>query len=127
MSVALAVQKAVIARLGAALAGLAPVYDDVPFDAALPFVDLPMQMAAPRDSFAQTGYSHSVFLSVFSAYRGKFEVETILGRIRDTMHGAQFALDDGHLVRSAMIDAQAFPDADGLSFQGAATLRLFTV
>lgn len=126
MSVALAVQKAIYERLNAALAGVAPVYDDMPGDAAYPFVDMAMQMMAPRDTLAQIGFSHSMFLSVFSAYRGKLEVETILGKIRDAMHGASFGLDDGRLVRSSVIEAQAFPDADGVTFQGAATIRLFT-
>ena len=126
---ALAVHKAVYAALSAALAPV-PVYDIAPQDAAYPFVGLSMQQVQPNvpgvggTPLAGDFAAHTVYLTVWSSYRGQKEVFAIIAQIRAALHNTRPALDDGVCVLCQITSEESRLDADGLTHQGAVTVRL---
>lgn len=123
----LAAHQAVFNTLTSALAPVA-VYDIAPEDAAMPFVDISAQQMLPIT--AGTPYTgqfaeHHLYLTVWSNYRGQAEVLGILNQIHAALHNQTFSLDGtGRAVICQVQSADSRLDADGLSHQGAVTLRL---
>lgn len=79
-----ALQQAIYGRLSgdAELAGLgAAVYDEVPEDAARPYVRLGEATAVPDNAHSQIGWEVTQTLHVWSDYAGHAEATGIAGRI----------------------------------------------
>lgn len=123
MSIRQAVAKAVYAKLAADLAPVL-VFDHVPADQPKPFVEISRHLDQPDDTLAEHGSIHLVYLSVWSAHRGRKEVNTILGSIADALHHQPLTLEAGEAILVEIIDTDAVRDADGITYQGAATVRL---
>lgn len=122
----LAVQKAVLEALNIALAGTVPAYDHVPQDAAFPFVDMSSQQVLDNDADGVRSFEHLFYLAVWSDYRGQKEVLEILGRIHAGLHAKRLVLESGAFVNCRMTEQRTQLDQDGLTYQGAATLRIVT-
>ena len=122
----LAVQKAVLEALGIALAGDVPVYDHVPDDALFPFVELSSQQVLDNDADGMPGFEHNFFLTVWSEYRGQKEIWEILGRIHTGLHDRKLILESGTQVNCRVTGQRTELDQDGLTYQGAVTLRIVT-
>lgn len=126
---ALDVHKTVFDALTAALAPV-PVYDIAPQDAAFPFVDIASQQALPlvpgADGTPLSGdfAEHHVYLTVWSSYRGQAEVLGINAKIHAALHNQQLTLSAGTAVLCQIQSAESRLDADGLTHQGAVTVRL---
>jgi hypothetical protein len=126
---ALEVHKAVFDALTAALAPT-PVYDIAPQDAAYPFVDLSSQMALPivpgpgGTPLAGELAEHRMYLTVWSSYRGQAEVLGINAQIYAALHNQKLTLSAGNAVLCQVEAAESRLDADGLTHQGAVTVRL---
>jgi hypothetical protein len=125
----LEVHKAIFDALTAALTTV-PVYDIAPEDAAFPFVDMSSQQALPIVSGAGgTPLSgefaeHRVYLTVWSNYRGQAEVLGINAQIYAALHNQKLTLSAGNAVLCQIDAAESRLDADGLTHQGAVTVRL---
>lgn len=123
MSIRQAVAKAVYAKLAADLAPVL-VFDHVPADQAYPFVEISRHLDQPDDTLAEHGSVHLVYLSVWSSHRGRKEANGIVDQIRAALHHQPLALDEGEAILVEVIDTDAVRDADGITYQGAATVRL---
>ena len=122
----LAVQQAVFTTLAAALAPVA-VYDIAPEDAAMPFVDISAQQTLPitkNTPFTGAFAEHRLYLTVWSNYRGQAEVHGIMEQITTALHNQNIALSTGNAVLCQIQSAETRLDADGLTHQGAVTVRL---
>lgn len=134
MSSELAVQKAIVAALAAltapAEAGGAlvavPVYDHTPENAAYPFVSLDAHQVVPADDLASRMDRHTVYLTVWSLYRGKRQVMAILDGIRTTLHEAELVLEAGVSVSCRVQSTIVRRDADDVTYQGSLTLAVIT-
>lgn len=123
MSIRQAVAKAIYAKLAADLAPVL-VFDHVPADQAYPFVEVARHLDQPDDTLAEHGSVHLIYLSVWSSHRGRKEVNTILGSITEALHHKPLVLEDGEAILVEIIDTDAVRDADGITYQGTATVRL---
>lgn len=98
VSIPLAVQKAIFARLTAhfSAAGKAwPVYDDVPDNAAISCVQIGM-VATQTDDILDAEYSVVVVPVIgWSTYRGQSEAHQINAEVRAALHEANIALEAG--------------------------------
>ncbi|WP_127078361.1 DUF3168 domain-containing protein [Rhodomicrobium lacus] len=122
----LEVHKALFDALTTALAPVA-VYDDAPQDVPFPFVEfqahqtLPHAPGAPLSGdFAQ----HTVWLGVWSSYRGKKEVLGIIASIREALHDKPLTLAAGAAVLCQITAEETRRDADGVTQMGAVTVRV---
>jgi hypothetical protein len=125
----LEVHKAIFDVLTAALAPIA-VYDIAPQDAPFPFVDLSSQQALPivpgagGTPLSGELAEHRVYLTVWSSYRGQAEVLGINAQIYAALHNQKLTLSAGNAVLCQIDAAESRLDADGLTHQGAVTVRL---
>lgn len=117
MSAILAVQKAVIARLTAALAPV-KVYDHAPPAEPFPFVAIGRQQVAQDDSFTEGLNRHTLTLTFLSQYQGQREVLELAEQARASLHRASFALDTGSLVSVTCGQIITSIDADGVTYTG---------
>jgi hypothetical protein len=127
MAVEFAVQKAIDAVLVPALQVLAPpvpVYDHTPQDQPYPFVEYSRTIRTPDNLAASKMSSVQIALTVYSSYRGKKEVATILGAIEAVLDEATLTLDTGAAVRCDLTRSDIVRDADGVTYMGSA---LYTV
>jgi hypothetical protein len=121
------VHKAVFGALSAALAPVS-VYDLAPEDAAMPYVEIAKQQVLPVEQgltpldgdFAR----HMLYLTVWSSYRGQAEVLGIIGQIRAALHNQNIALAAGTAALCQIASEETVLDADGLTHQGAVTVKL---
>jgi hypothetical protein len=128
-SIEFAVQKAVDAALGAALAvyqapGMSapgvPVYDFAPQNAAYPYVRFGRAQIVPENMLAHDMRRVQISLTVFSDFRGQEQVLEILDVIRATLDGQPLALATGTAVRCDLERADTTLDADGKTYTGSA-------
>jgi hypothetical protein len=123
------VHQAIFATLSAALAPV-PVYDIAPQDAAMPFVDISKQQVLPivpgagGTPLASDFAEHHVYLAIWSSYRDQKEVLGIIAQIQAALHNQNIALGAGFAVLCQIASEETVLDADGLTHQGAVTVRL---
>jgi hypothetical protein len=126
-----AVQKAIVA----ALAGISvvsdaggsvavPVYDHPPQDAALPYIGLAGKTIVQDDTYDGELQVISVYLSVWSNYRGQRQVDAIQGAIHARLHRAALALETGHAIQCRVASRTISEEPDGLTYQGAMTIEV---
>ncbi len=121
-----AVAHAIRGVLTTALAGVCPVYDHQPRDAAFPFVTFDRHLAQPDDDVAEWMSEHDITLTVWSDTRGPKQVRNILGRIRKALHHAVLELEAGEAVRCVVERTDATRDADGVTYMGTAQIAVLT-
>ncbi len=104
-------QKAVYDALSVPGAVAAPVYDDVPQGAAMPYVAIGDSTIAPAGSKTEDGEDHSLTLHVWSQYAGRREVKELLGQIKAALHNRPLPLTGHTLVRLRFDFVTDFADA----------------
>lgn len=123
----LAVQGGVLRALQIALAPLdVPAFDHVPDAQPFPFVQIASQQMLEMDGADISGLDHHIYLSVWSEYRGQKEVLEILAAIRTGLHDKTLLLDHGAHVLCRVTEQRTERDADGMTYMGAAILRIIT-
>lgn len=128
---AFAIQKAIVA----ALAGITvvsdsgatvnvSVYDHEPQNAELPFIGLSGKTIAQNDTYDSELQVVSVYLSVWSGYRGQRQVDAIQSAIHSRLHRATLAIETGHAISCRVQSRTVSTEADGLTYQGAMTINV---
>jgi Protein of unknown function (DUF3168) len=96
-----------------------PVYDHAPENASYPFVALSSQNETPLDTLDAFYAQHTIYLSVWSSYRGQAQVLTIMSSIHDRLHMASLTLATGDSLLCRVTSQIASREPDGITYQGA--------
>jgi hypothetical protein len=123
MSVAVALQKSILALLKAELEPAVAVYQDAPENAAFPFVRID-RVARTRDDTHSTRLAvQMVTVSVHSRVHGSDEAHDILGDIKGVLHNAAMTLESGELVGCRVARSDVSHDAEESSYVGTMVVR----
>ena len=123
----LAVQRGILERATAALAFYpASVYDHVPHDKLMPFVSMDEHQTLDNSGAGIDGFNHVFYLSIWSQYRGRKEVEVLLDALWRALHNQKLRLENGAIIACYVSEKNARLDADGLSMQGTLVAKVFT-
>lgn len=125
LEIGAALQAALYQRLTAELT--VPVYDHVPQGTAYPYVTL--DRALSKNITPLQGRERSlrlVYLTVWSQYSGQAEVQRILGELYRALNERPLPLTVGRVVSARVEQLDTSREPDGVTYQGAATLRVIT-
>lgn len=126
-----ALQRAVFALLKgnaglvAALGG-ERIYDDVPRDAAFPYVTFGQTQVRDWSTGSETANEHLFSLHVWSREAGRREVHDILGHLVAALHDQALTLEGFRLVNLRHEFSETRREADGETFRGLARYRAVT-
>lgn len=131
----LPLQAAILSALTAALDGsgsppnsptgaTVPVYDDVPQNAAFPYVELGDDtQALDWSAVAHEGEEISFTIHTWSRYRGKKEALQIMGAVKAALQNAKLSVTGWHLAGLRLDYSTIFTDADGKTRHGVSRFR----
>ena len=109
-----------------ALLGGAKVYDEVPREAAFPYVTLGEARMADASTASEAGLEHQLTLHVWSRQGGHREAHEIAGALLQALDDAPLALEGYDLVnlRFALADIRREPD--GRTYHALVRFRALT-
>lgn len=120
-----ALQVAMFARLQAEVS--CPVYDGAPMNAPMPYVSIDREISTNiRPIAGRKREQRLIYLSVWSDAIGQAEVKRINGEIVAALDERRLPLEVGRAVSVRVLQADAQRDADGVTYQGAITVRVIT-
>lgn len=120
-----ALQVAMFARLQAEVS--CPVYDGAPMNAPMPYVSIDREISTnTRPIAGRKREQRLIYLSVWSDAIGQAEVKRINGEIVAALDERRLPLEVGRAVSVRVLQADAQRDADGVTYQGAITVRVIT-
>ena len=114
------------AALQALVGNPARVYDQVPQDAAFPYVVVGEVTARPFDSKTEDGMEQTVTVHSWSRYRGLKETKQIMAAVVDALDRQALGVTGHDLVLLRFEFSQTFLDPDGLTRHGVQRLRALT-
>lgn len=122
-----ALQLALVDRLEASLASLScPVYDGAPLNAQMPYVSIDNEITNAADFLASRLDERLLYLSVWSDAKGQLEVKRIMAAIDEALHEQPLSISPGRVVSVRVLRKQSNREPDGVTYQGAVTLRIYT-
>jgi hypothetical protein len=126
-----ALQKAIHGALTASaplttLLGGAHVFDDVPRDAAFPYLTFGQSTLRDWSAGGEEASEHILTIHVWSQAPGRKEAHAIMGTVRGVLHDQALALDGHRLVNLRHEISEARRDADGETTHGIVRLRAVT-
>lgn len=126
-----ALQKALYATLATtpaltALIGSGGIHDDVPADAAFPYVTIGETLTRDWSTQTRRGHEHQVTIHAWSRAAGRKETQEIVAAMDAALDGAALALDGHRLINLRTIFWHALAEADGLTYHGILRLRAVT-
>lgn len=118
-----AVYAALLADSGvAALAG-ARIYDDVPGDAAMPYVVIGEDQESDWSTATETGSQHMLSIHVWSRAAGHKEAKLLCDAVRAVLDGAALAVSGTTLIDLRYQATQYARQSDGRTIRAALTFR----
>ncbi len=112
--------------LQALIGNPARVHDDVPPDAAFPFVTFGDADASDWSTKESLGAEHTVTLHAWSRYEGHKEAQQILETIEALLHDANLTLTGHALVNLRFVSSGIVRDPDGATAHGFIRFRAVT-
>jgi hypothetical protein len=109
-----------------ALLGGERVYDNVPQDAAFPFVVLDQMRINDWSTGTERGSEHVLMLHVWSRYDGKRESYEIADAIRELLDDAELTLADNRLINLTHQYSDLKRDTDGEAYHAVMRFRAVT-
>lgn len=116
-----ALHQAVFERLSDELS--TPVYDDVPRNAAFPYVVVGEDTHVPFDTDDSLGSESTVTIHVWSRYRGKKEAKQIQGEIYDALTRQELTVEDHDLITIEFEYSDVVLDPDAQTRHGVQRFR----
>lgn len=116
-----ALHQAVFERLSDELS--TPVYDDVPRNAAFPYVVVGEDTHVPFDTDDSLGSESTITIHVWSRYRGKKEAKQLQGLIYDALTRQELTVEDHDLVTIEFEYSDVVLDPDGQTRHGVQRFR----
>lgn len=130
----LAVHGAIYTALGGA-AGLTingspgttvKVWDRVPPGSAKPYVTIDSQFANDADFLSSRMDERTVYLNVWSIYKGQKEVLDIMAEIDRLLHNQRLSMSVGTMIICRVKRKRTSREPDNETFMGQVTLRILT-
>jgi len=118
----LALKTALYTALDSALS--VPVYDHVPQGTDYPYVCMDTFNSSNAEFLTDRKDRVSVYLSIWSDYRGQTEVMQIMSDIDAAMHGQQLTLTTGRVVRILVDGKDTNREPDGVTYMGQVRLGI---
>ncbi|MEG9884633.1 MAG: DUF3168 domain-containing protein [Hyphomicrobiales bacterium] len=130
-SPAWALQKALFAKLSASdkltvLLKGKNIYDDVPQQAAFPYLTLGDIRTLDWSTQTRRGHEHRVTLHAWSRQPGRGEIQAIIAAVDHALDDAALGLEDHNLVNLRTIFWHALRETDGRTYHGIVRLRAVT-
>jgi hypothetical protein len=122
-----ALRAALLADAGLVTAlGGEQVFDDVPREAPFPYITI--GDIETRDWSTQTsrGHEHTVTIHLWSRYRGRKQVQELIGNVDRILDGADPPLSGYRLVNLSTVFWTAQREPDGEVYRGTMRLRAVT-
>jgi hypothetical protein len=108
---------------GVLMALVSAIYDHVPADAALPYVQIGEATVGDWSAIGLAGEEHALTLHVWTADHGLRSAKTIMGEVKRVLDGAALAVAGHHLVMLAFTFGQTLREEDGRIQHGVLRFR----
>ena len=118
------IQAAVFTRLNSQLTQA--VYDDVPQNAAFPYVVVGDDTSIAFDDDCGNGLESTITIHVWSIYSGRKEVKEIMGAVYNALHRYDLTISNGYTIAINYEYQDTFLDPDGTTRHGVIRFRLLT-
>lgn len=122
MSAELEIQKAIYSALDSALS--VPVYDDVPDNAAAPYVVIGADTLVAFDTDDGSGFEATLTIHSWSVYRGRKEIKELQGAIYDALHRAELSISGYNFLGCDSEFSESLLEADGVTRHGVQRFRI---
>jgi len=108
---------------GALMALISAVYDHVPADAALPYLQIGEATVSDWSAVGLDGEEHALTLHVWTADHGLRSAKAIMGEVKRVLDGAELTVAGHHLVMLAFTFGQTLREEDGRIQHGVMRFR----
>jgi len=122
MSAELEIQKAIYSALDSALS--INVYDNVPDNAAAPYVVIGDDTVAEFDTDGERGFEATVTIHTWSTYRGRSQVKEIMSAVYNALHRADLTVQGYNLLGCDFEFSETFLESDGVTRHGVQRFRI---
>ena len=120
-------QKAIYAKLNGNVDGLdganIPVYDDVPQQSNYPYVQMGEETSANNGTKTLDGLEHTLTMHIWSQYRGRREIKTIMKSVYDLLHNTAISVTGASLVNVRQEFSTTLAENDGITRHGVMRFR----
>ena len=120
-------QKAIYAKLNGNVDGLGganiPVYDDVPQQSNYPYVQIGEETSANNGTKTLDGVEHTLTMHIWSQYRGRREIKTIMKSVYDLLHNTAISVTGASLVNVRQEFSTTLSENDGITRHGVIRFR----
>jgi len=120
-------QKAIFAKLNGNVDGLdganIPVYDDVPQQSNYPYVQMGEETSANNGTKTLDGLEHTLTMHIWSQYRGRREIKTIMKSVYDLLHNTAISVTGASLVNVRQEFSTTLSENDGITRHGVIRFR----
>ena len=120
-------QKAIFAALNTNVTGLSganvSVYDDVPQQTAYPYVQIGEETTSNNGTKTLDGNEHTLTIHVWSQYRGRGEIKTIMKSVYDLLHNTAITVTGASLVNVRQEFSTTLAENDGITRHGIIRFR----
>jgi hypothetical protein len=120
-------QKAIYAKLNGNVDGLdganIPVYDDVPQQSNYPYVQMGEETSANNGTKTLDGVEHTLTMHIWSQYRGRREIKTIMKSVYDLLHNTAISVTGASLVNVRQEFSTTLAENDGITRHGVMRFR----
>lgn len=99
-----------------------PVYDDVPKKAKPPFITIGAITVKPNGSKESSIFDCSVQLHIWSEYRGRSEVNSIMNDVSTVLSGYTMEIEDNFAIIDQDIDFFEAFEEENYGYHGVVTL-----
>lgn len=100
------------------------LYDVVPPAAIFPYTMLGDMVVRDFDTKEQTGFEQTFSLHIWSRYRGRKELKSIMETIYSALHDAGLSVAGASFISSRFQSAATNLDPDGLTLHGVMRFRI---
>lgn len=120
-------QKAIFTKLNGSVDGLdganIPVYDDVPQQSNYPYVQMGEETSANNGTKTLDGVEHTLTMHIWSQYRGRREIKTIMKSVYDLLHNTAISVTGASLVNVRQEFSTTLSENDGITRHGVIRFR----
>lgn len=102
------------------------IYDDVPRDAAVPYVTFASTQTRDWSSGSEPGSEHIFTLHVWSREAGRRQVHEVMAILQEALHDADLTLDGHRLANLRHEFSEARRESDGETYRGLVRFRAVT-